>query len=105
MDIEFVVHDSYALTRPQWKFATDLVEAGKLFAEAVAQNYKVQETEKAHEPEDDAESSDSEDGMEDDDLPDGEDEEQSSNEEAEVPSTLALTFLILMLTISSGCRG
>lgn len=84
MDIEFVVQDSYALTRPQWKFATDLEEAGKLFAEAVAQNYRTQETEKAPEPDEDAESSDSEDGMEDDELPDGEDEEQSSNEEAEV---------------------
>ncbi|KAL1954068.1 hypothetical protein VTO42DRAFT_1802 [Malbranchea cinnamomea] len=83
MDIEFVVQDTYALTRPQWKFASSLEEAGKSFAEAVAQNYKIQETEKAPEPEDDAETSASEDGLEEDGIPDAEEEEQSSSEEAE----------------------
>ncbi|EEP81517.1 conserved hypothetical protein [Uncinocarpus reesii 1704] len=80
MDIEFLVNDTYALTRPQWKFATDLEEAGHLFGEAVAQNYKVQDANKTAEPEDEGESSSSEDELEDD----GEGEEdQSSSEEAD----------------------
>lgn len=93
MDIEFVVQDSYALTRPQWKFAVDLADAGKLFADAVAHNYKVQESEKAPEPEDDGDSSDSDDGMDEDGFPDAEDEDQSSSEEAEVPLTPVVSFL------------
>jgi regulator of nonsense transcripts 2 len=46
MDIEYMVHDVYALTRPQWKFIHDLEEAGSAFAEAVAANYKAPEVEK-----------------------------------------------------------
>lgn len=83
MDIEFIVQDTYALTRPQWKLASDLSEAAQLFGEAVAQNYKVQEADKAPEPDDDAESSSSDDGLEEDAIPDV-DEEQSSSDEVEV---------------------
>ncbi|EER25405.1 MIF4G domain containing protein [Coccidioides posadasii C735 delta SOWgp] len=82
MDIDFLVHDTYALTRPQWKLATDLEEAARLFSEAVAQNYKVQDGSKAAEPEEDGESSSSEDELEDDALGEGE-EDQFSSEEAE----------------------
>ncbi|KMU92161.1 hypothetical protein CIHG_10022 [Coccidioides immitis H538.4] len=82
MDIDFLVHDTYALTRPQWKLATDLEEAARLFSETVAQNYKVQDGSKAAEPEDDGESSSSEDELEDDALGEGE-EDQFSSEEAE----------------------
>jgi regulator of nonsense transcripts 2 len=81
MDIEFVIQDAYALTRPEWKFAKDFTEASKLFAEAVAQNYKSQENGKAPEPEDDVESSASEDGIDEDGFPDGEEEAQSSSDE------------------------
>ena len=83
MDVEFILQDSYALTRPQWKLATDLSEAARLFGDAVAQNYKVQETDKAPEPDDEVESSPSDDGLEDDAVPDA-DEERSSSEEVEV---------------------
>ncbi len=83
MDVEFVLQDSYALTRPQWKLVTDISEAARLFGEVVAQNYKVQETDKAPEQDDEAESSPSDDGLEDDVVPDV-DEERSSSEEAEV---------------------
>ena len=82
MDIEFIVQDTYALTRPQWKIASDLSEAAHLFGEAVAQNYKVQEADKVAEPDDDAESSSSDDGLEEDGIPDA--DEESSSEEAEV---------------------
>ncbi|KAI9805049.1 MAG: hypothetical protein M1825_000883 [Sarcosagium campestre] len=47
MDVEFLVQDTYQLTRPQWKLATDLAEAGRIFAEAIANNYKLQEAERA----------------------------------------------------------
>lgn len=83
MDIEFLVNDTYALTRPQWKLAMDLEEAGRLFGEAVAQNYKSQDANRPAEPDDEGESSSSEDELEDEAM--GEvDDEQSSSEEAEV---------------------
>lgn len=84
MDVDFVLQDTYALTRPQWKFAPDLSEASRLFAEAVAQNYKVQETDKTvADPEDEAESSSSDEDIEDDGIPDVEDD-RSSGDEIEV---------------------
>lgn len=89
MDIEFIVQDTYALTRPQWKIASSLEEAGRLFSEAVAQNYNLQDVDKAPEPEeDDAESIPSEEGLEEDAIPDV-DEVQSSTEEAEASATAA----------------
>ncbi|KAI9825997.1 MAG: hypothetical protein M1819_007452 [Sarea resinae] len=68
MDIDFIIQDTYGLTRPQWKMATDLEEAGRIFAESVAQNYKSQEPDKLAEPEESDEESVSEDGLDDDDL-------------------------------------
>lgn len=96
MDVDFVVHDTYSGIRPQWKLATDLQEAASLFSEAVAQNYKPQDSEKLAEPEeDDAESSSSDEGLEEDAIPEAE-EEQESSEEAEV-SLLHIhgTYLII----------
>jgi regulator of nonsense transcripts 2 len=40
MDIEFIVQDTYVLTRPQWKLATNLEEATKAFQLAIAQDQK-----------------------------------------------------------------
>ncbi|OTA94444.1 hypothetical protein M434DRAFT_394707 [Hypoxylon sp. CO27-5] len=40
MDIEFIVQDTFSLTRPQWKLATTLEEAAKAFQLAVAQDQK-----------------------------------------------------------------
>ncbi len=62
MDIEFLVQDAYALTRPQWKLATNLEEAGNAFAEAVKQNYDQSAVEKPMETEEAEEESLSEDG-------------------------------------------
>ncbi|KAI9807465.1 MAG: hypothetical protein M1833_000210 [Piccolia ochrophora] len=64
MDMDFLIQDTYALTRPQWKVATNLEEASRTFAEAVTQNYKTQEAEKTvtvEEPEEES-SSDEADG-------------------------------------------
>ncbi|KAL8728789.1 MAG: hypothetical protein Q9166_005167 [cf. Caloplaca sp. 2 TL-2023] len=84
MDIDFIVQDSFAQTRPQWKLVTDPDEAGRSFANLVKQNYKLQEPNRIQDnvsAEDEASSSD-----------EGDDENvripemgdaQSSSEEAE----------------------
>ncbi|KAL8712048.1 MAG: hypothetical protein Q9220_003744 [cf. Caloplaca sp. 1 TL-2023] len=84
MDIDFVVQDSFALTRPQWKLVTEFEAAGHAFASLVKQNYKSQEQGKVQEPapvEDEASSSGEDDG-EDAPVPDM-DDAQSSSDEAE----------------------
>ncbi|OOQ83843.1 putative nonsense-mediated mRNA decay factor (Upf2) [Penicillium brasilianum] len=81
MDIDFLVQDTYSSLRPQWKLATDPEEATRIFSEAVAQNYNVQDSERPGElDEDDAESSSSDEGLEEDAIPEIEDEQESSDE-------------------------
>jgi hypothetical protein len=61
--------------------ATDPEEATRIFSEAVAQNYNVQDSERPVElDEEDAESSSSDEGLEDDVIPEIEDEQESSDE-------------------------
>lgn len=81
MDIDFIIQDTYALTRPQWRLAPNLDEAGRAFADSVAQNYQSQEPDKAAEAEtfDDDGSSDDEGDEDDMKLHDND----SSNEENE----------------------
>ena len=67
MDIEFIVQDVFALTRPQWKLASNLEEASRAFQLAVAQDQKTSGLDKAAEPAD-AES----DGPSDGEIDDGE---------------------------------
>ena len=89
MDIDFIVQDTYALTRPQWKLATSYEEAGRAFADLVALNYKVQEPEKTIdiEPAEDGISSSDEADEDEPPVPDMEDGQSSSEElEAEVRS-------------------
>ena len=102
MDIDFIVQDAYALTRPQWKLAKDFEEAGRAFAESVTQNYKNTEAEKTVEleaPEDDGSS---EDDADDDDLqvPEMEDA-HSSSEEAEAEVRIHYPVIRCMLTLPS----
>lgn len=81
MDVDFLVQDTYSTLRPQWKLTTDPEDATRLFSEAVAQNYNVQESERqAEAEEEDAESSSSDDGLEDDAIPDIEEEVETSDE-------------------------
>lgn len=87
MDIDFLVQDTYALTRPQWKLATSFEEAGRAFADLVAQNNKSQGTEKAidTEPTEDGVSSSDEADEDEPPVPEMEDGQSSSEEiEAEV---------------------
>ncbi|KAL9058037.1 MAG: hypothetical protein Q9206_002101 [Seirophora lacunosa] len=82
MDIDFMVQDSFALTRPQWKLITDFEEAGRLFADLVKQNYKAQgpgKTQEAEPAEEEAPSSDEGDG-EDVPVPEMDDGQESSDE-------------------------
>ena len=89
MDIDFIVQDSFALTRPQWKLVTGFEEAGQAFANLVKQNYKAQEANKGQavvqagaEAEAEAESSDDDD-VENTRVPALDEDAQSSSEEAE----------------------
>ena len=63
MDIEFIVQDVFALTRPQWKLASNLEEASRAFQLAMAQDQKTAGIDKATEPEDLDSDGFSEDGM------------------------------------------
>ncbi|KAJ5518784.1 suppressor 2 [Penicillium expansum] len=90
MDVDFLVQDTYHSIRPQWKLATDGEEATRIFSEAVALNYNVQDSERPVEAdEEDVESSSSDEDLEEDAIPEI-DEDQESSDEAEVgpPSCL-----------------
>lgn len=91
MDIEFIVQDVFALTRPQWKLASNIEEASRAFQLAVAQDQKTSGLDKAAEPAD-ADSDGPSDGEMDDveaevdaeaGIGEG-DEDSESEEEAEV---------------------
>ncbi|KAK1729077.1 MIF4G domain-containing protein [Colletotrichum acutatum] len=85
MDIEFIVQDTFALTRPQWKLATNLEEASKAFQLAIAQDQKVSGADKTLEADDASigSSSDDEDGDEHLPEPEADEEESGSDEDAE----------------------
>ena len=84
MDIDFIVQDTFALTRPQWKLATSFDDAGRAFADAVAQNYKSQEPEKTVEVEDPDDDASSDGGEEDEPRVPEMDEAHSSSDEADI---------------------
>lgn len=95
MDIEFIVQDVFALTRPQWKLASNIEEASRAFQLAMAQDQKTSGIDKTVEPEEADSDGSSDDGIGDNDpetgLPDADAEEDSeSDEEADVSS---FTFL------------
>ncbi|MCJ1319108.1 hypothetical protein MMC15_004441 [Xylographa vitiligo] len=83
MDIDFIIQDTYALTRPQWKLVANLDEAGSAFSDAVSQNYKGQEPERIAEPEDVEDDASSDGGDEDEPRVPEMDDAHSSSEEAE----------------------
>ncbi|RKF61378.1 Regulator of nonsense transcripts 2 [Erysiphe neolycopersici] len=51
MDIEFLVKDLFALTRPNWKISTNLEEASKAFQLAMIEDQKLSGIDKSVEPE------------------------------------------------------
>lgn len=77
MDVEFLVQDIFSLTRPQWKLASNLEEASKVFQLAMAQDQKTSGVERVVEPEDnDSDVSDDEDGM----VPDEDEDDESDDD-------------------------
>lgn len=84
MDIEFIIQDTYALTRPQWRLAPNLDEAGQAFADSVAQNYQSQEPDKAVEAETFDEEGSSDDEGDEDDMKLHDNDSSNEDNEAEV---------------------
>lgn len=89
MDIEFLVQDIFALTRPQWKLASNLDEASKVFHLAVAQDQKTTGLDKAADQDDHTSGMSSDDengddlqlGEQEDDLDSGSDEGEAEDME------------------------
>lgn len=103
MDIDFIVQDTFAATRPQWKLATTFEEAGRAFADAVAQNYKSQDPEKTVEAEDADDDASSDGGEEEEPHVPEMDEAHSSSEEAELEVVVIWIFLTEILLTE--CQG
>ncbi|KAF4446494.1 hypothetical protein F53441_9898 [Fusarium austroafricanum] len=82
MDIEFLVQDTFALTRPQWKLATSLDEAVKAFQLAVAQDQKSAGVDKGIDVDDATSDASSDDDNADNDE-DGDDNDDSASDEEE----------------------
>lgn len=91
MDIEFLVQDTFALTRPQWKLATSLDEAVKAFQLAVAQDQKLAGVDKGIDMDDATSDASSDDDNVDNDE-DGDDNEDSASE---VPKTCHQSCLVV----------
>ena len=84
MDIDFIIQDTFALTRPQWKLAENFDEAGRAFNDLVKQNYKTQDIEKPIEAEEPDDGDSSDDEGDDDNVPAPEIGAHSSSDEAEI---------------------
>lgn len=86
MDIEFLVHDIYTGTRPQWKLASNLEEASKAFQLVLAQDRKAAGLDgpELQDQDDDASGSSTEDDMadvDDDDDAEVDDDEVAASED------------------------
>lgn len=77
--------DTFALTRPQWKFVDDVEEATKAFQLAIAQDQKTAGVDKVIEADDatSGPSSEDENGDIDDVEADGDGDDESASEEEE----------------------
>ena len=82
MDIDFIIQDIFAFTRPQWKLAASVEEAGRAFADLVKQNYKPQEPEKLVEVEESDEGASTDEEADDDETRIADIDGQSSSDEA-----------------------
>lgn len=99
MDVEFSVHDTFALTRPQWKLATSLEEASKAFQLAITQDQKMAGADKTAELDEATSGSSSDDDNGDADELEGDGEEESASEEEEVEVCKASSMFGLHLLI------
>jgi regulator of nonsense transcripts 2 len=85
MDIEFTIQDIFALTRPQWKLASNFEEATKAFHLAVAQDQKSSGIDWALEPEEGSSGASTDDEMADVPEPDSDSEEEAAEVSANSP--------------------
>lgn len=99
LDIEFAVQDIFALTRPQWKLATNLDEATKTFLLAISQDQKTAGVDKLAEADDATSSSSSDD--ENGDLDEAEVDMEGDNESASEEEEAAEVSSLLMITLAS----
>ncbi|KAK4166013.1 regulator of nonsense transcripts 2 [Cladorrhinum sp. PSN259] len=85
MDVEFLVQDIFALTRPQWKIASNLGEASEVFRLAVAQDQKTSGLDRAADQadQDDRTSGMSSDDENDDDVQPVDDDEEVNFDDGE----------------------
>jgi regulator of nonsense transcripts 2 len=103
MDIEFIVHDIFSLTRPQWRLASNLDEASRSFQLAVAQDQKNSGLNKPAEPEEPESSESSSDDGERLPQPDA-DEESSGSEEVDVGLYCVRSMILLTKSIGHDKR-
>lgn len=61
MEVDFTVHDTFGLTRPQWHFASNLEEAAAALQLALSEQQKTEGVDKTADVEDGSLMSDSED--------------------------------------------
>lgn len=80
MDIEFLVQDIFALTRPQWKLASNIEEATKVFQLAMAQDQKTSGLDKIVEQDDGTSAASSDD---ENDAAEHDDDDESGSEDGE----------------------
>jgi regulator of nonsense transcripts 2 len=104
MDIEFLIQDTFALTRSNWKLAATFEEAWLAFAELTRGYYKTQESDKNTEVEAQEDDASSEEDGEDDDLqvPDM-DDARSSTDDAEIEVRRKSQATIQMLMKLPAC--
>ncbi|KAK4145894.1 armadillo-type protein [Dichotomopilus funicola] len=79
MDIEFLVQDIFALTRPQWKVASNIEEATKVFQLAMVQDQKTSGMDKVLEQDDETSGASSDDEA----AGDHDDDEDSASEDGD----------------------
>ena len=96
MDIDFMIQDTFASTRPQLKLAANLDEAGRAFADLVKQNYRSQEPEKPLEAEDPDDGTSSDEEADEDETHIPEIDTHSSSDEAETEAEVCSTSISLL---------
>jgi regulator of nonsense transcripts 2 len=92
MDIEFLVQDIFALTRPQWKLASNIEEATKVFQLAMAQDQKTSGLDKIMEQDDGTSAASSDD---DNDGAEHDDDDESGSEDGEADAEVGARPLVL----------
>lgn len=90
MDIEFLVQDIFALCRPQWKLASNIEEATKVFQLAMVQDQKTSGLDKAVEQDDETSGGSSDDEP----VGDQDDDDESGSEDGEVEVEASTTLSI-----------